>query len=181
MLIRVLFQDPTLKPIDFTHNLKLFHEPNAVQTTSTGARKPVVVERYDEFVFVDPSDEFAAKVAAGPAKYLELAAAKPDEHCIFVNFCDYSNLVSPADRWAREENAQYTVLAIAHDSVLKQILRLKNELTEAENEIVQYKELINRGNAGNPNLINMQHRLSTSTPVAITPTTPSIVPTTTKV
>ena len=47
--------------------LRLFHDPNA----RVDPKKPVVSEKYDEFVFVNPSPQFMHALNAGPVRRLE--------------------------------------------------------------------------------------------------------------
>jgi YEATS domain-containing protein 4 len=52
--INIYFKDPTIKPINVYHPLKLW---SAEQATAT-QRKPYVDESYDELLFFEPSEDF---------------------------------------------------------------------------------------------------------------------------
>lgn len=64
--ITITFHDPREPQIVLTHYLKLFPENRGAQTT----KKPVLLETYDEFVFVNPSEAFQQKLLQGPSKKL---------------------------------------------------------------------------------------------------------------
>ena len=53
VMLQVFFHDSREKPLELTHMLKLYPDGDTGQQGST---KPVVSERYDEFVFNNPSD-----------------------------------------------------------------------------------------------------------------------------
>ena len=137
--ITVYFHDITIKPVEFFHHLKLFSDPSIV--SGGGIRRPVVAENYDEFVFFDVNEEFKKILNAGPLRFLP--QTRLDDH------------YNPKEKWNRDENAQYSQLAIAHDAVLKQIIRLKNEILEAEAENATFREhLALMARNSNPNLSN---------------------------
>ncbi|XP_047154472.1 transcription initiation factor TFIID subunit 14b [Vigna umbellata] len=52
------------KPLNLYHHLKLYPED---ENSSMSAKKPVVVEFYDEIVFPDPSEAFLARLQSHPA------------------------------------------------------------------------------------------------------------------
>jgi YEATS domain-containing protein 4 len=60
-VIRVHFQDPAERPVEFFHPLKLFVSPDAEFT-----KKPVVHEFYDEIVFQDPSERLLQMLKTTP-------------------------------------------------------------------------------------------------------------------
>jgi len=53
--LQVFFHDSRDKPVELTHMLKLYPDGESTTSQHTGA-KPVVSERYDEFVFNSPSE-----------------------------------------------------------------------------------------------------------------------------
>jgi YEATS domain-containing protein 4 len=52
--ITVQFRDGSLRQMDLQHNLRLFPDAQQQRDLPIERRRPVVAERYDEFVFVDP-------------------------------------------------------------------------------------------------------------------------------
>ncbi|KAL3904964.1 MAG: hypothetical protein SGPRY_011089 [Prymnesium sp.] len=61
--MQIFFRDSRDKPLDLSHMLKLYHDADAQQAPAN-ANRPVVSERYDEFVFNDPSDTLRARLTA---------------------------------------------------------------------------------------------------------------------
>ena len=59
--LQVFFHDSREKPVELQHMLKLYPEG---ETSQHAAAKPVVAERYDEFVFNQPSDALRSRLAA---------------------------------------------------------------------------------------------------------------------
>ena len=59
--LQVFFHDSREKPIELTHMLKLYHDGDNQQHPIA---KPVVSERYDEFVFSSPSEALRQRLAA---------------------------------------------------------------------------------------------------------------------
>lgn len=62
--VRIFFHDPSEKPVEMTHTLKLYPDQGAQPST----KKPVVSERYDEIVFSEPTEWFAYVLDKGPKK-----------------------------------------------------------------------------------------------------------------
>ncbi len=52
--LTVQFRDGTLRQMDLQHNLRLFPDAQQQRDLPIERRRPVVAERFDEFVFVDP-------------------------------------------------------------------------------------------------------------------------------
>ena len=63
--LQVFFHDSREKPIELTHMLKLYPEGESQQANA----KPVVAERYDEFVFNNPPEGLRDRLTAesGPS------------------------------------------------------------------------------------------------------------------
>ena len=55
--IKVFFVDPTEKPLDLYHHLKL-HPATPEGNEAMLNKKPIVFEQYDEIVFNSPKEEF---------------------------------------------------------------------------------------------------------------------------
>eukprot|EP00505_MAST-04D_sp_SCG-Rhode-Island_P000509 Stramenopile-MAST_4_protein_509 len=62
--IRIVFQDPTIAPVDQVHMLKLYHPQTSSKQTIS--KKPVLHEQYDEIVFKNPPTTFYNKLMKGP-------------------------------------------------------------------------------------------------------------------
>jgi len=60
--LQIFFHDSREKPIELNHMLKLY--PDTESTTPQHVAKPVVSERYDEFVFNSPSDALRQRLTA---------------------------------------------------------------------------------------------------------------------
>ena len=58
--LQVFFHDAREKPVELTHMLKLYPEGDSQQVVA----KPVVAERYDEFVFNNPSEGLRQRLLA---------------------------------------------------------------------------------------------------------------------
>ena len=75
--VQIFFHDSKERPVDMLHQLKLY-PPN--DAPASAVAKPVVAERYDEFVFNSPSDalrqRLAADVVPSPKGYKHSAHAK---------------------------------------------------------------------------------------------------------
>jgi YEATS domain-containing protein 4 len=65
--IRIHFKDPLEESIEFTHTLKLYPPGNMPPVV----KRPVVVERYDEIVFTNPSGEFLDQITRGPLRSVQ--------------------------------------------------------------------------------------------------------------
>jgi YEATS domain-containing protein 4 len=76
--IRIVFQDPNQKPLNFTHHLKLYptEEANQVKTS-----RPIVSEHYEEIIF-DPPTELMASVLQKELQYLDLRTSHRYAECI---------------------------------------------------------------------------------------------------
>ena len=62
--IKIFFVDPSERPVEIMHALKLHPEPGQAAST----KKPVVSERYDEIVFSEPTEHFAMILDKGSIK-----------------------------------------------------------------------------------------------------------------
>ena len=68
--IKIFFVDPAERAAEVIHGLKLHPEQNQ----QASMKKPVVSERYDEIVFVEPTESFAyildkgSKVIGAPSQ-----------------------------------------------------------------------------------------------------------------
>lgn len=62
--VKLYFVDPSEKPLEVSHNLKLYPEAPQIQST----KKPVVSEKYDEVVFSEPTEYLAEILEKGPVK-----------------------------------------------------------------------------------------------------------------
>ncbi|KAL1529731.1 hypothetical protein AB1Y20_000667 [Prymnesium parvum] len=62
--LQIYFHDSNDKPLELSHMLKLYPEADSVQPGAAAANRPVVSERYDEFVFNDPSEGLRARLTA---------------------------------------------------------------------------------------------------------------------
>jgi YEATS domain-containing protein 4 len=65
--IKVHFVDAREAPVTLQHQLKLFHEGGQ----PSAARKPVVSEHFDEFVFSEPFEPLYRALVAGPSSRFE--------------------------------------------------------------------------------------------------------------
>jgi YEATS domain-containing protein 4 len=65
--IRIVFQDATQKPLNFTHHLMLYptEEANQVKTS-----RPVISEHYEEIIF-DPPTELMANILKQEPQYVD--------------------------------------------------------------------------------------------------------------
>ena len=70
--IKIFFVDPAERPAEVIHGLKLHPEQNQ----QASMKKPVVSERYDEIVFVEPTESFAYILDKG-TKVIGAASAMP--------------------------------------------------------------------------------------------------------
>ena len=61
--LQIFFHDSREKPIELSHMLKLYPD-NDLPPPAHGVPKPVVAERYDEFVFNAPSDGLRQRLTA---------------------------------------------------------------------------------------------------------------------
>jgi len=61
--LQIFFHDSREKPLELSHMLKLYPESDA-PPPAHGVPKPVVSERYDEFVFNSPSDALRQRLTA---------------------------------------------------------------------------------------------------------------------
>ena len=61
--LQIFFHDSREKPVELTHMLKLYPDGDA-PAPAHGVPKPVVSERYDEFVFNSPSDGLRQRLTA---------------------------------------------------------------------------------------------------------------------
>lgn len=81
--IKVFFRDAEeedkCSSLELTHMLKLFPENRS--SSAQNPKKPVMSEKYDEFVFVNPSDKFFARLMTKPAQHF-------DSHPL-SSFCTY--------------------------------------------------------------------------------------------
>ena len=60
--LQIFFHDSREKPIELSHMLKLYPDSDA-PAPAHGVAKPVVSERYDEFVFNSPSDALRQRLS----------------------------------------------------------------------------------------------------------------------
>eukprot|EP00177_Eucheuma_denticulatum_P005302 GFKZ01009645.1.p2 GENE.GFKZ01009645.1~~GFKZ01009645.1.p2 ORF type:complete len:217 (-),score=21.36 GFKZ01009645.1:2423-3073(-) len=86
VIIRVFFQDPLEKPVDFYHPLGLFAENSPGEPSD----KPVIREYYDEIVFQDPSEKLLQILKTTP--HGPKVQSKPSTFAPF--FKDFSNAES---------------------------------------------------------------------------------------
>ena len=64
--LQIFFHDSREKPVELTHMLKLYPDGDA-PPPAHGVPKPVVSERYDEFVFNSPSDALRQRLTTESA------------------------------------------------------------------------------------------------------------------
>jgi len=82
--IRIYFTDPSEKPVDLFHVLRLYPPGNQ----QLNVKKPVVSENYDEIVFTEPTRAFSQKLLAGPT-----VEAPPHPHAeFFTTFSEAEDL-----------------------------------------------------------------------------------------
>jgi hypothetical protein len=148
----ISFHDASLKPVDVHHFLKLFPDQNSPQyALPVENRRPVVLEKYDELLFVDPTEDFNAALTAPlralPAnplsQFCSFLAFNNGENrscidvlCFFFSFCSGSS----KDRWAEEERRQLAQLSQVHDTVLRQIAKAKHDMRDLETENAAFRE-----------------------------------------
>jgi len=135
--IHVTFHDESKEPpVTLIHQLKLFGEPRApANITGSGAaaaaaaaainnaaKRPVVSERYDEFVFVNPTAEFYKKLRQQPV----------------VRFNDHPLLPFFTTKQIQEtEEKQISKLLEAQEQMRKKTEELRAQLFEIDYDILQ--------------------------------------------
>jgi YEATS domain-containing protein 4 len=78
--IKVFFMDPTEKPVDFYHILKLYPTPGT-DPKLLDPKKPVVSEHYDEIIFNAPHEEFYNLMIENDPPPMPLKQVKYAEFC----------------------------------------------------------------------------------------------------
>jgi len=117
--ITVTFHESSgLEPIQLQHMLKLFPPPNVAPST----KKPVMSEVYDEFVFVDPSQEWWDRLHSGPTR-------KIDNHPLMPWFT--------TPEFAKEEDSSIAKLQAANENVQAHIDQLRSRLFVVEQDVAQ--------------------------------------------
>jgi YEATS domain-containing protein 4 len=128
IIIKVFFQDSRESPIVLNHQLRLFPEPG----TPISTRRPVMSEKYDEFVFVNPSERFYNCLTAQPERKLPPNPLEP--HFTTTSISEV-------------ERRQITKLHTAQEVVNRQTERLRRTLHDTDMEIAHYEKLL-RGKGG---------------------------------
>ncbi|CAM9475285.1 unnamed protein product [Ascophyllum nodosum] len=112
------FKDPSERPVDILHQLRLYHDAAA---GTTQPKKAVVSEFYDEVVFTDPYEEFYDTLMQGQ-KLMPQRKHEHQEH--FSTFSDGDTLQR---------------LASAREWVHNQLRETKDKIRKADMEIAQLK------------------------------------------
>ena len=80
--VKIFFVDPAERPVEVTHSLKLYPDPNQPPLST---KRPIVNEKYDEVVFVEPTEYFAYLLDKGPSKIVNIAGVVEEEMKEVVN------------------------------------------------------------------------------------------------
>ncbi|CAN0063526.1 unnamed protein product [Scytosiphon promiscuus] len=118
------FKDPSEKPVDVLHQLRLYHDPATGTTQPKKAsedKRAVVSEFYDEVVFTDPYEEMYNTLMQGQ-KLLPQKKHEHQEH--FSTFSDGDTLQR---------------LAAAREWVHNQLRETKDKIRKADMDMAQLK------------------------------------------
>ncbi|CEM10002.1 unnamed protein product [Vitrella brassicaformis CCMP3155] len=113
--VRIHFVDPTEKPLEITHFLRLFKDGSTdVQPPRDPMEAETVAhETYDEVIFHEPSDWFYDKLMAGPT-------GPPTQHALQGNFEHF------------DEEAELRKIGAADALIQGKIMELRQQLVEME-------------------------------------------------
>lgn len=121
--IKVYFHDRNEHPVEFNHPISLFHP-----TGQLSVKKPVLTEFYDEFVFVDPSENTLARLGQKP-----VPVAGPIRDPAFAY---------QLEPFVVDEKNEIARLAQCHLNVLSAIQDLKKRFDKTHYEGLRYRKLI---------------------------------------
>jgi YEATS domain-containing protein 4 len=116
--IKVFFHDAREPPVTLSHHLRLFPEGGTPQTT----KRPVMSERYDEFVFVNPTEAYHKALMTGPSRRF-------DSHPLNDYFT--------TKLFVEQERKHIDQLTKAHSKVVQKIEDLRRRLHRANCEIME--------------------------------------------
>eukprot|EP01006_Ploeotia_vitrea_P001159 TRINITY_DN104315_c0_g1_i1.p1 TRINITY_DN104315_c0_g1~~TRINITY_DN104315_c0_g1_i1.p1 ORF type:complete len:229 (-),score=84.17 TRINITY_DN104315_c0_g1_i1:50-736(-) len=125
ILIKVHFHDTRQPAITLSHHLQLHPPPNVSEST----RRPVVSEKYDEFVFVDPLESFHKLLVEGP---------KGDKIKVELTPHFTTNL------FVQQEQEHLAQLNEAQLAVNRSVDLLRKQLADTEAAIAHYKQFTGR-------------------------------------
>eukprot|EP00455_Lapot_gusevi_P008752 TRINITY_DN13851_c0_g1_i3.p1 TRINITY_DN13851_c0_g1~~TRINITY_DN13851_c0_g1_i3.p1 ORF type:complete len:234 (-),score=46.84 TRINITY_DN13851_c0_g1_i3:92-793(-) len=128
----VHFQDPTLKPVTFSHMLKLFPAQGMPQS----AKKPVVCEYYDQWLFIDPTEELHALLQTPPPPTLH-------PHPLLTFWSGESEMYGQSinsHNFSQLEARQLQQVSEAQNTVYRQLAMYRNQLATLEAEMAVYRE-----------------------------------------
>ena len=126
IMITIAFRDPAEKPVSVHHMLKLFPANKSAQVVG----KPVMSEKYDEFVFHHPTEALRALLM----KKTDAKVANKDIEPFYTN-----------EAFVRDERRHLTKLGNAKKNVNKQMDTLRQKLFLLDEEIIQLEKLARQG------------------------------------
>ncbi|CAM9394871.1 unnamed protein product [Discosporangium mesarthrocarpum] len=121
--ITLHFKDPSEKPVDVIHQLRLY----ADSSTPLNTKKPVLSEQYDEVVFTDPHDDFYGQLMLGQTAP-RLKKQEHQEHLSTFADGDTLQRLAAAREWV------HTKLGETKDKIRKadmELTKLKNAAAAA--------------------------------------------------
>lgn len=125
LTIRIVFQDPSQKPLSLVHHLKLYPTDEAANQLKTS--KPVISEQYEEVVF-DPPTGLMASILSKEAQYADYKTGRKYSESIFtfISIVGYScsNVV------AQLEEAELVKIDAALRLVYEQIADVEQRIAE---------------------------------------------------
>ncbi|CEO99154.1 Protein AF-9 like protein [Plasmodiophora brassicae] len=122
--VKVYFYDRGDRHVDFPHPVNLFHQ------SGQPSKKPLLTEIYDEFVFVEPNEQLAARLLQAP-----VPVGPPSDPA--MNEYQYN-----LDQMIADEKNEIGRVAQAHLAVLNGIQDLKRKFDKVHYEGLRYRKLI---------------------------------------
>lgn len=153
IIISIHFKDPSEKPIDVTHSLKLFPPANVAWPDN----KPVVAENIDQIVFNDPTEWF----------YKELMSRKQDEGAPIL-----TPYISPT----ADEDAQLEKVLAAQKKIREEIWKLKEKYEQTAMKAAAVRRQLDLQEAADARSRMSKSANIPSTEAAALPTQPETSP-----
>eukprot|EP00474_Spongospora_subterranea_P009155 CRZ09613.1 hypothetical protein [Spongospora subterranea] len=120
--VKVYFHDRSEGHVEFSHPINLFHPSGLLSV-----KKPVLTEFYDEFVFSDPSESMALRLAQTPVP---------------VDDSQLNPFAYNLEQFVIDEKNEIGKLAQCHLNVLNAIQELKKRFDKTHYEGLRYRKLI---------------------------------------